>query len=135
MFTIPTTGELVVAAFPAKAALLETLQKAVGGYIQIYPHNDGLRALFTAYVNEEGMNDGLAENIVGGALLKVLGFSVWPEDRIPAAYGPVVFVGKGEKALGKAQQKVLRDAHALAVRMTAATEEEEAESNTKKSKK
>ncbi len=110
MITITPIGELVHSARPKKDTLLKSLQSSVGGSIQIYPHSKGYKSAFTAYVNEEGLNLGLAENVVGGIVLSALGFSVWGQPR-----GPVVLLGRNDNGLSKMQQAEIRDAYDWAV--------------------
>jgi hypothetical protein len=73
--------------------LLQTLQDAVGGYIEEVRHKRGLNAPFMAYCNEDGRSEQLPNNGMAGFVLQKLGFVIMP------VFGNVVLMGQDERPL------------------------------------
>ena len=77
---------------------LDRLQTLVGGNIELLPHRQGYEAPWTAYANEEGMNEGLPSNFLAWGVLRHLGF-VDSSMGLCFYFGNVVLLGRGGGAL------------------------------------
>lgn len=74
----------------------KSIQKAVKGHFEIFPHPQGWDADVTVYVNEEGILGNMPSNLKARQIMCELGY----EKYIPhyGVLGPVVIVGqKNEK--------------------------------------
>ena len=107
---------------------LADLQRLVGGNIQLFPHRldgDDEGAPLVAYVNEEGLITDMPQNSLAALVLDKLGFILsrptW------SVYGPVVFMGPGEKGLTDKQRRLLEE---TIKQVTPEDEEDESHSNT-----
>lgn len=90
---IPVDGSVSREIKPAGAKFtLDELQKAVGGYIEVY--DIGEREEFSFYLNEEGKLEGLADNPLATQIMRR-----WKPDSVftisgERVVGPVLIVGQ-----------------------------------------
>lgn len=89
---------------------LRTLQRIVGGNIELLPHREGITARFMAYANEEGLLKDLPRNVLAGGVLLLVGFILGPAPLGCAYAGNVVVFGKSEKGLTAQDEQMLQAA-------------------------
>ena len=103
------------------------LQRLVGGSIEGIPHRAPQKAKWTAYANEEGVNEGLPSNFVAFGVLRELGFDLRGQIGMGTwfFFGNVVLLGKNRRALTEAQLVDVAAAYKKYMREMGEEEEEE----------
>ncbi len=103
--------QLSVVALKQKSWQLKQLQELVGGYIEAIPHTKDEEALWTAFVNEDGVGHALRANPLAFAVLQKLGFTTI--SILPGAYlGDVIILGPDERGLSVMEVAQVQAIHA-----------------------